>query len=117
MVLLLSGFLGVSFIAKGQVYETDKKVEPNNVYELLDKKESQLEGLESIYSRLSAEVLITNKLVDNLIDNTNTNTRAIAVAACENFNTVVCTGNPCAGIDGVGCACVQEDDSVSFSLC
>lgn len=68
-----------------------------------DQRMQELNSLENFYFRISAEVILTNLLIENISNGIAT--RARCTAACAG-GFVSCSGTSCTAEDGIGCIAV-----------
>lgn len=109
-------FLILAFIAMfgSDVFAQSKpseQVSSDVVQSLLEQNEAkskQLETLDSLYNRISAEVLIMDGLINALLEPAN-NRFGGATADCANGQSVSCSGTTCTSEDNVGCACYSSN--------
>ncbi len=113
VLILIS--IGVCCSASAQ----DKPTEQHDIQAIQQANEAkldQLESLQQLYQRLSAEVILDEALLDAIIGG-GPATRASCTADCPDGTTVTCTGDPCVAIDGVGCNAATAGNGRDLKRC
>lgn len=101
-ILLLAFALSLS---STQFAQAQKQPAPQNdiaaLQEINDQRIQELNSLESLYTRISAEVILINQLIENISNGVAT--RQVCAASCNDGTVLSCTGIHCYADDGVGC--------------
>lgn len=115
VIILIGLFLGSNVFAQNKPTTQSPQNGVSALQQMNEAKLSQLETLEELYSRLSAEIVLGDALVDTILKGTAT--RARCTAECDDGTTVTCSGDPCVAIDGVGCGSGDGGPTSVIKVC
>lgn len=100
-VLIVVTFLSSNLLAQDKPVGQASLGQVQSLIDQNEAKAKQVESLESLYKRLSAEVVIADAVIDEILNPTNNRSRCIA--DCDDGSSVECSGDICVALDGIGC--------------
>ncbi len=115
VIILIGLFLGSYAFGQDKPTSQTPLANVQALQELNEEKVQQLESLEQLYNKLSAEIVLDDALIDAILDGAST--RASCTASCPDGNSVTCTGDPCVAIDGIGCNAATADNGRDLKRC
>ncbi len=108
LVLIFTVLVSSNLLAQSKSSNQVSLDAVQTLLEQSEKKAAELETLENFYNRLSAELILTDGLVDAMLNPANTRFGG-ATADCADGTSVSCSGTTCTSTDNVGCACASSD--------
>lgn len=120
LITLLLGFLtNFSVLAQTKPQGQTLQDTAETLQQLNEGKIKELESLEKLYNRLSADIVLNDQLIDKIL-NEGDQERTIGLscyATCRFGANVTCVGNPCTVYPGYGCEAVRPDFSIDSKRC